>query len=149
MLIKILEKRADAFDRIYVTSLRQGELAHGNDMPGLLEVLAAKQRMLDDLERIERELDPYRDTPPEKRRWATDEERRYADRLIRRCEIRLRAIIDQDRESERILAEKRSDIQKELRNLGNRHVSNEYVRQTVAERDPEEQRPRLDIQSGK
>jgi hypothetical protein len=63
---------------------RQIELAEQAEMASLLKLLAAKQTVLDQLQRLERELDPYRDQDPERRVW-----RSPADR--QRCQLQMDA----------------------------------------------------------
>ena len=45
-------------------------------MTQLLDLLAAKQQMLNDLQRIERGLDPFRSQDPDLRQWPNPESRK-------------------------------------------------------------------------
>jgi hypothetical protein len=50
---------------------RQLELVRDGGMSELLDVLAAKQQLLVELQRVERGLDPFRGQDPDARPWGT------------------------------------------------------------------------------
>lgn len=54
---------------------RQLELADRAEMTALLKLLAAKQTVLDQLQRLEREIDPYRNQDPDQRAWRNPADR--------------------------------------------------------------------------
>ncbi len=151
LLADLLAGRLGVLERLYCLSQRQLEIVRNGEITVLLDLLGTKQKILGELEAAERRLDPYRDTPPEKRVWNSREERHRCDQLVKSCETALAAILECDRTSERLMKEKKDDVQKELQRLNGRRVSTEYVRQTTANVASGEGRPqsRLDLRSGK
>ena len=100
--------------RDYLLSLRemgkrQMEFVADGEMACLLDVLAAKQRVLNDLQRVERALDPYRGQDPETRLWRNAEARAECGRLLDECECLLRETVEQERQSEAALTVRRDE----------------------------------------
>ena len=62
---------------------RQMEFVADGEMTQLLDVLAAKQRVLGNLQRVERGLDPFRGQDPETRVWRSTEARAECCRAAR------------------------------------------------------------------
>ena len=72
-------------------------------MTDLLELLAAKQHVLAQLQQVERQLDRFRGEDPHKRVWQTPGRRQEcADRLVD-CEALLVQIMAQEKQSEQEL----------------------------------------------
>ncbi len=88
---------------------RQAELVNDGNLTGLLDLLAAKQPVLDKLQRIEQALDPYRSQDPEQRRWATAEHRRRCAEDLDTCQVLLAEIVRQEKAAEAVLAKRRDE----------------------------------------
>ena len=93
---------------------RQLELIDQRDMTALLDVLAAKQRLLEKLQQIERDLDPFRGQDPERRRWRSVEDRRACTEHLQQCERLLAEIISQEKCSEGALLRRRDEAASRL-----------------------------------
>lgn len=98
---------------------RQMVLIEQGDMDGLLALLATKQRSLDELQRIERALDPFRREDPAERRWPSPEARRACAEQIEECEAMLAGIIAQERCCEAALVRRREATQRQLQDVQN------------------------------
>jgi hypothetical protein len=88
---------------------RQLELIDGGNMTALLDLLAAKQRTIAQLQRIERALDPFRGQDPERRRWRTLQDRAACSEQLQQCEMLLGEIISQEKCSEGSLTRRRDE----------------------------------------
>ena len=86
---------------------RQLDLIEAGEMAALLEVLATKQRSLEQLQRIEKALDPFRDQDPQQRRWRSEEDRRRCAEQLQECETLLGEIVSQEKCSEGELIHRR------------------------------------------
>ncbi len=100
--------------RDYLLSLRdmgkrQMEFVADGEMARLLDVLAAKQRVLNDLQRVERALDPFRDQDPETRIWRNAEARADCAKLLDECQDLFRETVEQERQSEAALTVRRDE----------------------------------------
>lgn len=93
---------------------RQLALVRAGTMTDLLDVLAVKQRMLAQLERIEGELAPFRGEDPEKRAWRSEEARRRCAEELAGCEAVLAQIVEQEKQSERELVFRRDQAARQL-----------------------------------
>jgi hypothetical protein len=56
-------------------SRRQTELIDAGEMTILIKLLAAKQTVMNQLQTLEKQLEPFRDEDPEQRRWQTPAQR--------------------------------------------------------------------------
>jgi hypothetical protein len=93
---------------------RQQALIDEGNMTALMEVLAAKQRPLLRLQRIERALDPFRRQNPEERVWQSADARAQCASQARECETLLAAIISQEKCCEAALVRRRDEAAERL-----------------------------------
>ncbi len=96
---------------------RQLELVRDGGMSELLDVLAAKQQLLVELQRVERGLDPFRGQDPDARPWRSPEDRRRCAEQLARCEALLAEIVSQEKESERDLLRRRDEAAQRLQGV--------------------------------
>jgi hypothetical protein len=108
--------------RAYLVQLRdmgrrQLELIHHGDMTMLLDLLAAKQRTIAQLQRIERALDPFRGQEPRERRWRTPQDRQRCAEQLQQCETLLVEIVSQEKCSENALLRRRDEAAARLQGV--------------------------------
>ena len=96
---------------------RQLELVHAGAVEGLLDVLAAKQRVLARLQKIERDLDPFRKQDDGRRTWRSEEARRRCARRLEECESLLAEIVGQEKESQDELTRRRDQVASQLEDV--------------------------------
>lgn len=96
---------------------KQLALIDEGNMALLMDVLAAKQRPLISLQRIERALDPYRKQDPEKRVWRSPIDRDQCSEQLQRCEILLAEIIKQEKCCEAALLRRRDEAAARLQGV--------------------------------
>ncbi|MEX0867157.1 MAG: hypothetical protein WD030_07350 [Pirellulales bacterium] len=82
---------------------RQAELIERNEIDVLLKLLSGKQRLLDELLALDGRLAPFREQDPDRRRWASDDDRARCSEVAADCERMLRQIVQQERESEQAM----------------------------------------------
>ena len=88
---------------------KQLALIDEGNMTSLMDVLAAKQRPLVTLQRIERALDPFRNQDPEQRDWRSAADRAQCAEQIKQCEILLAEIVSQEKCCEAALIRRRDE----------------------------------------
>ncbi len=93
---------------------RQLALVRRGSMDELLDVLAAKQHLLVELQRIERGLDPFRQEDPDERTWRSAEERQRCAEELARCDSLLAEIMTQEKQSEQELIRRRDEAARRL-----------------------------------
>ena len=86
---------------------RQLQFVEMGDITSLLDVLAVKQGLLNELQRIEIALGPFRGQKPEERRWRTAADRNRVAAELDACERVLAEIVAQEKQSEEALIRRR------------------------------------------
>lgn len=108
-LAELIRQKRDHLLTLRDLGKRQMEFVVDGDMGKLLDVLSAKQRVLNNLQHIERALDPFRDQDPETRTWQNVEARADCARMLDECEILLKETVEQERQSEAALTVRRDE----------------------------------------
>jgi hypothetical protein len=137
LLARLIRGRLDCLARLRDMGTKQLELVEANQTTELLDVLAVKQRVLLELQGIERQLAPFRDQRPDERRWRTREDRQECARQLERCEALLRDIVTQEKQSERALTRRRDDLAAQLHGM---HVASQARGAYTAQSRPDVRR---------
>ncbi|NMC20441.1 MAG: hypothetical protein GYA33_08485, partial [Thermogutta sp.] len=93
---------------------RQVELVEGGDVEGLLELLAWKQRYVQEIQRLESALAPYRRESPESRSWRSEDLRRETAGRLQDCRRLLAEILEIERHCEQKMTAGREEISRRL-----------------------------------
>jgi hypothetical protein len=96
---------------------RQVEFIQNGDMGHLLGLLAAKQRLLQQLQHVERELDPFREQDPDQRQWRSPVERQQARQAAQDCETLLAEIMEVEKRCESDLIHRRDAAGRRLQGV--------------------------------
>jgi hypothetical protein len=88
---------------------RQLALIEEGDLTSLMDVLAAKQRPLVTLQRIERALDLFRNQDPQQREWRSAADRVQCAEQLKQCETLLAEIVSQEKCCEIALIRRRDE----------------------------------------
>ena len=108
-LTELIRRKRELLTNLRDMGRRQMELVCDGAMTQLLDVLSAKQRVLNELQRVEKGLDPFRGQDPENRRWRSAEARLECSRLLDECELLLRETVEQERQSEAAMTVRRDE----------------------------------------
>jgi hypothetical protein len=109
LLGDLVQQKHRCLEHLSAMGQRQLELVRRGSMTDLLDVLAAKQQVLLQLQRIERELDPFRGQDPDQRRWRSAERRRQCAADVSACEALLEQIISEEKQSETEMIRRRDE----------------------------------------
>lgn len=109
LLLELAGRRRDCLEQLHALGGRQLELIEASDTSHLLNVLAAKQNVLEELRHVERRLDPFRPQQPEDRRWRALELRQQCAEIFARSERLFIEILEQERLGEERLRQLRDD----------------------------------------
>jgi hypothetical protein len=107
LLAELARRRHECLIQLRTLSRRQIELIESEEMSQLLGVLAAKQRLLGELNELERGMDPFRGQRPDERRWRSPELRQQCAELIARSEAVFAEIIADEKQGEARLQQHR------------------------------------------
>ena len=117
LLAKLIRGRLDCLTTLRDMGRKQLEFVKADQTTELLDLLAAKQRVLVELQGIERQLAPFRDQDPDQRRWRTTDQRQECARQLDECDTLLREIVTQEKQSERELTRRRDDLAAQLQGM--------------------------------
>lgn len=106
-LLELVGEKHDCLLHLNTMGQKQAELIQQDDMSGLLDLLAAKQRLLLKLRAIEKRLDPFRSQDPQQRCWRSPENRQLCAEKLQECEAILAEIISREKGSEDELTRRR------------------------------------------
>ena len=74
-LASLVRQKRSLLEQLQTLCENQKQTIEADDAERLLRILTAKQKLVSGLERIERELAPFRDQDPETRPWGSEQER--------------------------------------------------------------------------
>ncbi len=116
-LAELLERKFECLSQLRDLGHRQLERIDADDMTALLKVLGGKQRLLGDLQAIERALDPFRGQAPHERQWTSAVERARCGELMARCQQLFSEIVSQERSAETNLTRRRDEAERRLHGM--------------------------------
>lgn len=114
LLSDLIQKKRSCLVQLRDMGGKQLELVRDGDITHLLELLAAKQRVLAQLQQVQRQLDRFRNDDPEKRRWRTPQKRQECAGDQAECERLLAQIVIQEKQSEQELIRRRDEAAAQL-----------------------------------
>jgi hypothetical protein len=121
LLAELIARKRDCLLQLRDLGPRQLALVREGSMTTLLDVLSAKQRLLWELQKLERQIDPFRGQDPADRRWPTPEARQQTAGRLAECEALLAQIVRQDQQSEEELIRRRQQTAIQLRGVHAAH----------------------------
>ncbi len=142
LLAELIRRKLDCLVRLRAMGQKQIELVRTDRMTDLLDVLGSKQRVLTELQQIERALDPFRGQDPDRRRWRSADSRQACAQKLKQCESLLGEIVRQERQSERELIQRRDEVAQQLQGF---HLASQARGAYAAQSDSYE--GRLDLLS--
>lgn len=133
LLAALVERKHGCLVQLREMGRRQWDSVVAGSMTDLLDILAAKQRVLGDLQRVERGLEPFQGQEPETRRWRSPAERQACAGRLAECQMLLREILEQERESERELVRRRDEASAQLQGMHAARAARGAYAQPLAE----------------
>ncbi|HIF30760.1 MAG: hypothetical protein ABGX22_12845 [Pirellulaceae bacterium] len=124
IIAELMVAKCDVLQQLCTLMHRQAEHVAAGDMDALMNLLAAKDRLLTKLKPIQASLDPFRSQDPEERLWRTKEDRAECQRAATKCGALLAEIIDLEKQDLDDLTCRRDLVAKKLEGL---HVSSKAV----------------------
>jgi len=146
-LFQLVGQKLELLQRLHACSGNQIQYVETEDMGAILEILAAKQRLLLEMEGLDRQIAVYHVEYPEERVWPTDEMREQCREKISQCDRLVREMLEYDQIAAERLAEKKSTAKQQLQQfVHTAHVQGVYQRQKT--RSGLTARPGVDLGAG-
>jgi hypothetical protein len=106
---------------------RQKDLVSGGEIAALLTLLAGKQRLIADLQDLERQLKPYYAQNPDARTWRSPAERADCARLANECNVLLEEIVSLEKRGAEQMDARKKEVAEQLQQVhAAAHVRNAY-----------------------
>lgn len=114
-LAELLCLKLRVLEQVLSISRSQLEIVQRDEVDSLMELLSAKQILLDRMRDLQEELANYRDEDPDKRVWHSLHRREQTQKVAARCEQVLEEIMRLEKESERQLVIQRDMVAADLK----------------------------------
>jgi hypothetical protein len=114
ILSELIGAKRECLLRLRDLGRRQQAMIDDGDMTALLDLLAAKQKPITQIQRLERALDPYRRQDPEQRVWRSPESRARCAETLAQCETLLAEVLNQEKYCEQALLRRRDEAARQL-----------------------------------
>ena len=121
LLTELMGRKRDCLVQLRDLGPRQLAMVREGSMTALLDLLSAKQRLLLELQELDRQLVPFRGQDPNARRWPTPEARQQTARQLAECEALLVQIVRQEKQSEEELIQRRQQTAIQLQSVHAAH----------------------------
>ncbi|MEM6330859.1 MAG: hypothetical protein AAF790_11485 [Planctomycetota bacterium] len=127
-LAALVREKRRVLTQLHQVGERQGELVALGDVPTLLRLLAAKQKLLAGLQAVEARLHPYRDQDPDGRAWPSPQHRAACAADADECRRLLAAVMDMERRHEQQMATRRDKLAEQLQRTHTAHGASDAYR---------------------
>lgn len=114
LLSELIRRKRSCLVQLREMGGKQLELVRDGDITHLLELLAAKQHVLIQLQQVEQQLHRFRGQDPQQRHWRTPEKRQECAGDLEECEGLLAQIVVQEKQSEQDLIRRRDEAAAQL-----------------------------------
>jgi flagellar biosynthesis/type III secretory pathway chaperone len=126
LLTNLMDQKHDVLVQLHQLSQQQRvRVDEGHEISELLGLLAAKQTLLEKLNALERQLDPFRQEDPESRRWRSASDRRRCAQVAGRCQSLMGEILELEKRSETELRRRRDRTAEQLQAVSNATAARE------------------------
>lgn len=93
VLAGLIDNKYEVLSLLRQLARAQVDVVRDGDMTRLMKLLATKQELLNQLQNVERHIDPFRSQDPESRQWRSPQRRQQVRDTTTRCESLLNEIM--------------------------------------------------------
>jgi hypothetical protein len=116
-LATLITQRWQCLRQMRELGRKQSELIATGEMESLLQLLAAKQKILSAIQAIERNLDPYHREDPEQRIWSSPQARTQCAQQSADCRLLLEEVMRLEIQNEQLLTHRRDEVASQLQTV--------------------------------
>ena len=113
-LMKAMES---ILERLHSVSERQLKFVQEGDISMLNQLFGHKYKLIEERDRINRQLEPHLSVPPEERHWNSGTEKQETEAVRTHCEQLLAEILRIDQQGIQIMSEQKSAVEDQLRRI--------------------------------
>jgi hypothetical protein len=114
---ELISRKEELLRRLLPISVQQLEIVRQSNLTVLLQLLAVKQRLMNEFEEIEKQLKPFQEIPLKERKWNNETERLEFGKKIEYCAAMLEEIIRNDSTSMEELEVQKTDTESQLKRV--------------------------------
>ena len=107
LLASLIDNKYEVLSALRQLARAQVNVVRDGDMTRLMKLLATKQDLLNQLQHVERQIDPFRNQDPESRHWRSPQRRQQVRDMTTRCESLLNEVMLVEKHCEGELAVRR------------------------------------------
>ncbi len=128
LLASSLARKAQLLDLLRRLAEAQLSLVSAGDMTRLMQVLGSKDSLLQQMQNVERQLDPFRGEDPDQRHWDSPGLRAVCRQDANRCEALLSEIVSLEKQAEAEMTRRRDSTAAQLQGMyGSQEAQGAYV----------------------
>lgn len=116
-LAELIEAKRRVLDLLRTLARAQEGVVEAGDLGRLLKMLASKQTLLNELTRIQKLLEPFRDQDPDSRVWRSSDDRERCRAASEQCAALLEDIVQSEKRTESELVRRRDVAAERIANL--------------------------------
>jgi len=113
-LYQLIEQKLKLLEQLKACSGNQMQYVDAENLEALLEILAAKQRMLLEIEGIDQQITGYHVDNPDDRVWPSQEMRSRCREMVSQCDWLVREALANDQLAEQQLMYKKNAVKQQL-----------------------------------
>ncbi|MEX0818581.1 MAG: hypothetical protein WD070_03280 [Pirellulaceae bacterium] len=117
LLASLIDNKYEVLSSLKQLAIKQMGIVQEGGMTRLMKLLAKKQLLLNQLDNLERELDPFRSQNPESRRWSSPRRRQQTRDRATLCESLLSEVMQLEKQCEDELVVRRDAVAHRLQRL--------------------------------
>jgi hypothetical protein len=114
ILTELVARKLRVLLQLRELTLRQSSLVASDDLDTLLRVLGAKQRLLEEVHRLDASLTPFRNEDPDQRVWRCEDDRLRCRRAAEQCRHLVEEMKASELEQRTALTERHAAVVREL-----------------------------------
>jgi hypothetical protein len=127
-LAELICKKHQLLIQLREVGHKQRQLEENNPQP-LLQLLAAKQHLINGLQLVERHLRPFHDDDPDARAWRSLADRQRSADLADECGLLLKEVMQMERDQEQRILLRRNEVAAQLQHAGRVNQAADAYRQ--------------------
>jgi hypothetical protein len=116
-LAALVSRKRDVLLQLSEIGQRQQRIVEEGDTGTLLQLLAAKQKLISGLQAVELELAPYHSEDPDSRIWSSSDERARCAQQSAECNQLLAQVVALEKESADHMTARRNHVAAQLRHV--------------------------------
>jgi hypothetical protein len=116
-LAELVSRKRDVLLQLSDVGQRQRPIVEEGDTGTLLQLLAAKQKLISALQELEREMAPFHAEDPDARIWPTSEDRARCAGEAAECNQLLEQVVTLEKESADRMTARKNEVAAQLRHV--------------------------------